>query len=149
MNYGILLINSRYGVDITQKTRERRVCRPRQLYIYCISRSTTKGYREIAESVGLISHATVIHAINSIKGQCEHDRYLRAEIEELMKDFDSYYLTSKQSIITNSQYEMAALWLKSKKIDIDTQHKDWLNQKIQGDIESLIDLMIMFKNEKA
>jgi len=66
-----------------------------------------------------------------------------------MKDFDSYYLTSKQSIITNSQYEMAALWLKSKKIDIDTQHKDWLNQKIQGDIESLIDLMIMFKNEKA
>lgn len=151
-NYGIQLINRRYGIDILKKTRVRMVCRPRQLYFYCISRSTIMNYREIAQSVGLVSHATVMHAIKQIKWQCEHDKYLRAEINGLMEEFDEYYKTAKDKPITKSQYEMTAIWLKGKNVNIDINETEWLQKSIykKGIMpKTLIKLMIAFKNDKV
>lgn len=52
--------------DILQKTKKDEVMIPRQFIMYYEHLFTVKSYLQIAEDVGLKSHANVIHAIKKI-----------------------------------------------------------------------------------
>jgi hypothetical protein len=147
MNRGIQLINNYYGIDIREKSRVRNVCRRRQMYFYCVSRVTSYSLREIAQHVGLKSHANILYAIETIRNECEFNKEMRIEIEYLVKEFDKIYSIKKVKNISSFQYEFMALWLKSQRINIDLNSNNWMQDNISIKAKDLIDILLKHENE--
>jgi len=147
MDRGVDLINNYYNIDIREKSRARVICRRRQMYFYCVSRVTSYSLREIAQHVGLKSHANVLYAIETIRNECEFNKEMRIEIEYLAKEFDKIYSIKKVKNISSFQYEFMALWLKSQKVKINLNDENWKEKDISIKTKDLIDILLRYENE--
>lgn len=75
-----------YGIraeDLTSKTRERRIARPRQIAMYLAKNHTKESLPKIGSAFGGKNHATVIHANKLIGKMMSEDAKMLQEVKAL------------------------------------------------------------------
>jgi|15BtaG_2_1085339.scaffolds.fasta_scaffold00759_5 hypothetical protein len=81
------LMHTHYGVDIRTKSRRQEYVLARSIY-YTLLREKKYGYASIAETLKM-NHATVIHAVRSLKDHMSYDTRLREDYHLLKEGFFS------------------------------------------------------------
>ena len=72
--------------DLIQSTsRKREIVQARQVTMYFIKKHTELSLSQIGVQVGNRSHATVLHACNTVKNYYEFDKTFRSDLEEIEK----------------------------------------------------------------
>jgi hypothetical protein len=108
MQEAIRVVSDFYGVDITKKTRSTEVRQARQVYMYCMLNinAETKLYslEGIANSVGLLSHAIVLHGAKMIEQDMLWDKELRQDVKSLMPLIRAIYKVGNKSITNASSF---------------------------------------------
>ncbi|MBM3579358.1 MAG: chromosomal replication initiator protein DnaA [Alphaproteobacteria bacterium] len=75
-----------YGItlaDLTSRTRERKIARPRQIAMYLTKTHTGENLPKIGKIFGGKNHATVIHAVKLVKQMIETDKMMMQEVRSL------------------------------------------------------------------
>lgn len=72
--------------DLIQSTsRKREIVQARQVTMYFIKKHTELSLSQIGVQVGNRSHATVLHACNTVKNYYDFDKGFRSDLEEIEK----------------------------------------------------------------
>jgi chromosomal replication initiator protein len=77
-----------YGLrvtDITGSKRPKNIAEPRMIAMYLSRQLTDLSYPEIAQAFGKKNHATVIHAVKQISGECSADGAVKRAVSRLQK----------------------------------------------------------------
>lgn len=75
--------------EIRSKSREVRICLPRQIGMYLTKTLTDHTYKQIAPVYGRVNHATVLHAKRKIIKRMAKDEALRESVEEIKRRIES------------------------------------------------------------
>jgi chromosomal replication initiator protein len=81
------LVASAYGLsraDLSRRSRERRLARPRQIAMYLCRRYTDASLAEIGRALGR-DHTSVLHATRSVEARIAERPQLRYELEALAR----------------------------------------------------------------
>lgn len=76
-------------VEIGSKSREVRICLPRQIGMYLTKTLTDHTYKQIAPVYGRVNHATVLHAKRKIERRMLKDEALHESVEEIKRRIES------------------------------------------------------------
>ncbi|MCQ2342566.1 MAG: chromosomal replication initiator protein DnaA [Paludibacteraceae bacterium] len=68
---------------IVSQSRQKDVLQARQMFIYLVKTLTDCSLSEIGSTMGNRSHATILHALSTIKKQMEYDKVLKHELQLL------------------------------------------------------------------
>lgn len=74
---------------IQSSSRKREIVQARQVTMYFIKKHTELSLSQIGVQVGNRSHATVVHAYNTVKNYYEVDKKFRSDIEEIERILNS------------------------------------------------------------
>ncbi|MCQ2311263.1 MAG: chromosomal replication initiator protein DnaA [Paludibacteraceae bacterium] len=66
---------------IASKSRQREVLQARQMFIYLAKSLSDYSLVDIGNKMGHRSHATILHALNTIKKQLEYDKVLKHDLQ--------------------------------------------------------------------
>lgn len=96
-NYLLEKVSKHFEVSVTQIKSKRKfadVVMARQVYLTTVKVCTTKTLAEIARSIGK-DHATVCHAIKTVKSDYQHNAVRRNKIRHFIAKLD----TTKQELL--------------------------------------------------
>ena len=85
----IELVSEHYRVakeDIHSRRRDKDTAWARQVAMFIVKQKSTHGYTKIARAFGR-HHANIIYAMEMVKGRCEVDKRVKAEVEGLLHAF--------------------------------------------------------------
>lgn len=74
---------------IQSKSRKREIVQARQVIMYFMKKHTELSLSQIGVQVGNRTHATVVHACNTVKNYVEVDKGFRSDIEEIERLLNS------------------------------------------------------------
>lgn len=80
------IVVEHFGITVEElksKTRQRRICFPRQIVIYLVHKTTSMSLKDIGSLVGGKDHTTAIYAREAVMNLMDSDEEIRIEIEEL------------------------------------------------------------------
>ena len=75
-----------FGLELSAihtKSRKKEVVQARQVAMYLTKQFTELSTSKIGKLIGGKDHATVLHAVKTVKGQCEVDKSFRSDIETI------------------------------------------------------------------
>jgi chromosomal replication initiator protein len=75
------------GPDLKQRSNSKAIAFPRQIAMYLVKQLTSASLPEIGRQFGGKHHTTVLHSINKIEAQRQHDKDLNRTINRLMDSF--------------------------------------------------------------
>lgn len=95
-------VSKYYGLweeQIKAKTRKREIVKPRQIAMYLIHKFSTYPLQQIG-SIFNLNHATVIHAIKSVRNDIQTDKDFKKEVDDLIAILQQNhpYLFKKKTI---------------------------------------------------
>jgi chromosomal replication initiator protein len=79
-------VSNFYNIDadkVHDKTRKRKIVKPRQIIMYLLREDYNFAYPEIGEKIGDRDHTTVIHSYKKIKKELETDSDLTQDIHQI------------------------------------------------------------------
>jgi len=95
----IEIVNNYYDTDITDLSKKTEFRYARQIYFYCMyainkifPKDSKINLQDLANSVGLKSHCTVLHGFNVIKGEMSYDKRIVSDVNSLMDELKELYI---------------------------------------------------------
>lgn len=82
----IKVVCEHYGIEtekIHDKSRRREIVQARQMAMYLAKQTTDYSAAKIGKLIGDRDHATVLHAVKTVKNQADVDKYFKSELEEI------------------------------------------------------------------
>lgn len=143
----IHFVNKFYKTEIRQKTRQRDVCFPRQVYIYAVHQTKTLSLSEIAKTVNLTNHATILHAVKTVKGLCEVDKTVKKEVDEVVAGVKKIVSIKENGLTNYEDKKMVAYWIHETCFSINFNNPFWEDEPLPSGLKNgdLIKLMLNFK----
>jgi chromosomal replication initiation ATPase DnaA len=77
------IVNEFYNLDISVKGRTMDLSKARRVYMYLARKHTKQPLQNIAKSVNLKNHATVIHGVKCVNNDLCYDKEVQGEIRKL------------------------------------------------------------------
>ncbi len=87
-NLIINVVSEQFGVrpeDITSKRRNSEFVQPRQVVMYLCRKLTSTPYVNIGKLLGKKDHTTIMHGVNKITADMEHNEELKNKIDIIIK----------------------------------------------------------------
>jgi chromosomal replication initiator protein len=75
------------GPDLKQRSNSKAIAYPRQIAMYLVKQLTSASLPEIGRQFGGKHHTTVLHSINKIESQRQHDKELNRTLNRLLDAF--------------------------------------------------------------
>ena len=75
------------GPDLKQRSNSKAIAYPRQIAMYLVKQLTSASLPEIGRQFGGKHHTTVLHSINKIESQRQHDKDLNRTLNRLLDAF--------------------------------------------------------------
>lgn len=89
----MLMVSEHFSIDLqdlTKRTRQRHIVEARQIAMWLMKKYTSLKLRTIADKVGGLHHATVLHGMEAIEGLMLTDLDIRSNVailDELCKEY--------------------------------------------------------------
>ncbi|MBI3661690.1 MAG: chromosomal replication initiator protein DnaA [Acidobacteria bacterium] len=75
------------GPDLKQRSNSKAIAFPRQIAMYLVKQLTSASLPEIGRQFGGKHHTTVLHSVNKIESQRQHDKELNRTLNRLLDAF--------------------------------------------------------------